>query len=91
MEGNDRDRDEYELLKDFESYLRLERGMSPHTCEAYSSDVCHLAEYLKVEGKTSVSTEEKTCTDFSARCAISASEREVRQESYPASEVTSHF
>jgi len=64
MEGNDRDRDEYELLKDFESYLRLERGMSPHTCEAYSSDVCHLAEYLKVEGKTSVSTEEKDLHGF---------------------------
>lgn len=43
--------DESELLKDFESYLRLERGLSQNTCQAYAYDVSRLMEFLLEEGK----------------------------------------
>ena len=35
------------LLKDFESYLRVEKGLRPLTCEAYLSDLRVFAEFLE--------------------------------------------
>jgi integrase/recombinase XerD len=35
------------LLKDFESYLRVEKGLRPLTCEAYFSDLRVFAEFLE--------------------------------------------
>ena len=37
-------------LREYESYLSLERGMSGNTCQAYVSDVSHLLEYLDENG-----------------------------------------
>lgn len=51
-------------LQDFESYLALERGMSPNTCEAYVSDVGHLLEYLEEEGINPAEVEEKDLHSF---------------------------
>ena len=39
-----------ELLRDFSAYLRLERGFSGNTIEAYGRDALRLAEYLAPEG-----------------------------------------
>lgn len=56
--------DESELLKDFGSYLNLERGMSQNTLQAYTSDVLHLMEYLEENGKTMTDTEEDDLHGF---------------------------
>ena len=40
------------LLKDFEAYLRVEKGLRPLTCEAYLSDLRIFAEHL--EGRSAV-------------------------------------
>lgn len=36
-----------ELLKDYQLYLRVEKGLRPLTCEAYDSDLKTFAEYLE--------------------------------------------
>lgn len=38
------------LLKDFASFLLLERGLSAHTLEGYQTDVTHLLQFLKDRG-----------------------------------------
>jgi integrase/recombinase XerD len=35
------------LLKDYQNYLRVEKGLRPLTCEAYASDLTMFAEYLE--------------------------------------------
>jgi integrase/recombinase XerD len=35
------------LLKDYQAYLRVEKGLRPLTCEAYSSDLNMFAEFLE--------------------------------------------
>ena len=40
------------LLKDYQAYLRVEKGLRPLTCEAYSSDLNTFAEFM--EGRNSV-------------------------------------
>ena len=35
------------LLKDYQSYLRVEKGLRPLTCEAYLGDLRTFAEYLE--------------------------------------------
>jgi len=35
------------LLKDYQAYLRVEKGLRPLTCEAYDSDLKTFAEYLE--------------------------------------------
>ena len=40
------------LLRDYEAYLRVEKGLRPLTCEAYLSDLRIFAEFL--EGRTAV-------------------------------------
>ena len=34
------------LLKDYQAYLRVEKGLRPLTCEAYDSDLKIFAEFL---------------------------------------------
>lgn len=34
------------LMKEFEAYLRLERGLADNTCDAYTADVVKLLDYL---------------------------------------------
>ena len=41
-----------ELLKDYQAYLRVEKGLRPLTCEAYESDLNTFAEHL--EGRQGV-------------------------------------
>lgn len=36
-----------ELLKDYQAYLRVEKGLRPLTCEAYDSDLKTFAEFLE--------------------------------------------
>lgn len=38
------------LLKDFASFLLLERGLSAHTLESYQTDVTHLLQFLEDRG-----------------------------------------
>jgi integrase/recombinase XerD len=38
------------LLKQFDAYLRLERGLSTNTLEAYGADVAKFVRYLELEG-----------------------------------------
>jgi integrase/recombinase XerD len=40
------------LLKDYQAYLRVEKGLRPLTCEAYSSDLKTFAEFI--EGRNGV-------------------------------------
>ena len=40
-----------ELLKDYETYLRIEKGLRPLTCEAYLSDLRIFAEFLEGRDK----------------------------------------
>ena len=51
-------------LKDFESYLLLERGMSDNTRQAYLGDVCHLLEFLDEKGIKVTETQEKHLHEF---------------------------
>ena len=41
------DRNNLALLKDYEAYLRVEKGLRPLTCEAYLSDLRIFAEFLE--------------------------------------------
>ena len=40
------------LLKDYQAYLRVEKGLRPLTCEAYDSDLKTFAEFI--EGRNGV-------------------------------------
>lgn len=40
-------RDPYKVLRDFKSYMQLERGLSSHTIEGYQNDVRHLIEFAE--------------------------------------------
>ena len=40
------------LLKDYQAYLRVEKGLRPLTCEAYDGDLKTFAEFL--EGRQGV-------------------------------------
>ena len=40
------------LLKDYQSYLRVEKGLRPLTCEAYDNDLKTFAEFI--EGRQGV-------------------------------------
>lgn len=53
-------------IKDFEGWLRLERGMSTNTVEGYSMDVRHLLAFLKEEGIEPEETKEENIRDFLA-------------------------
>jgi integrase/recombinase XerD len=35
------------LLKDYQAYLRVEKGLRPLTCEAYDGDLKTFAEFLE--------------------------------------------
>ena len=38
------------LMRRYNQYLKLERSLSPNTCEAYQADVAKLLSFLSVEG-----------------------------------------
>jgi integrase/recombinase XerD len=40
------------LLKDYQVYLRVEKGLRPLTCEAYESDLSTFAEFLEKRNRT---------------------------------------
>jgi len=40
------------LLKDYQAYLRVEKGLRPLTCEAYDGDLKTFAEFL--EGRQAI-------------------------------------
>ena len=40
------------VVRSYQRYLKLQRGFSPHTVEAYQRDLEKLLKYLKQEGKT---------------------------------------
>ena len=40
------------VVRSYQRYLKLQRGFSPHTVEAYQRDLEKLLNYLKQEGKT---------------------------------------
>jgi integrase/recombinase XerD len=46
MEGVDREGN-LPLLKDYQAYLRVEKGLRPLTCEAYDSDLKTFAEFIE--------------------------------------------
>ena len=39
-----------ELIREYLTYLRVEKGLRPLTCEAYERDLLQFAEYLEREG-----------------------------------------
>lgn len=47
-------RNNLELLKDYQAYLRVEKGLRPLTCEAYDGDLKTFAEFL--EGRQGILT-----------------------------------
>lgn len=54
------------LRRDFCSYLRLERGLSPNTCESYDRDVRHLLEFLQLTSTPPDAVEENDLHEFLA-------------------------
>lgn len=41
-----------ELIREYQAYLRVEKGLRPLTCEAYERDLLQFAEYLEKESAT---------------------------------------
>ncbi|HUB31068.1 MAG TPA: site-specific tyrosine recombinase [Terracidiphilus sp.] len=52
------------LLKDYATYLRVEKGLRPLTCEAYDSDLSTFAEFLEKRNGTLVAAGQKDVADF---------------------------
>lgn len=57
------------LLRDFAAYMRLERGMTPNTVEAYERDARHIIEFLNGEGIALTAATRVHLTDFLALLA----------------------
>lgn len=53
-----------DIIRDFSAYLRLERGFSENTVEAYARDAQRLAEYLAPEGIGPAEVEEAHLHEF---------------------------
>lgn len=45
-------KEEGKVIRDFNSYLHLERGLSAHTIEGYGHDIAHLSDYAHEQKKT---------------------------------------
>ena len=52
------------LLKEYENYLRVEKGLRPLTCEAYSSDLSTFAEFLEDRHGTLLSAVQQDVAAF---------------------------
>jgi len=52
------------LLKEYENYLRVEKGLRPLTCEAYSSDLNMFAEFLEHRHATLLSAVQQDVAGF---------------------------
>ncbi len=52
------------LLKDFQTYLRVERGLRPLTCEAYLSDMRTFAEFLETRHGVLLSATQQDVSAF---------------------------
>jgi integrase/recombinase XerD len=52
------------LLKDYQSYLRVEKGLRPLTCEAYLSDLRTFAEFLELQHAVLLNATQKHVAGF---------------------------
>src|ERR1700759_5883267 len=52
------------LLKDYQSYLRVEKGLRPLTCEAYLGDLRTFAEFLEPRHGVLLTAEQQDVTSF---------------------------
>jgi len=52
------------LLRDYQSYLRVEKGLRPLTCEAYLSDLRTFAEFIESRNGVLLSAIERDVADF---------------------------
>jgi integrase/recombinase XerD len=52
------------LLKDYQVYLRVEKGLRPLTCEAYESDLSTFAEFLESRDRTLLTTAKEDVGGF---------------------------
>ncbi len=52
------------LLKDYQAYLRVEKGLRPLTCEAYDSDLKIFAEFLEQRDGTLLTALQQDVTGF---------------------------
>ena len=70
------------LLKDYQAYLRVEKGLRPLTCEAYYGDLRTFAEFLENRnGVLSDGHAAGCCRHSSNICARTASIRVRRRAS----------
>src|ERR1700744_4547836 len=52
------------LLKDYQNYLRIEKGLRPLTCEAYGSDLTMFAEFLEERHATLLTAVQQDVSAF---------------------------
>jgi integrase/recombinase XerD len=52
------------LLKEYQLYLRIEKGLRPLTCEAYESDLTTFAEFLEARDRTLLSAAQEDLGGF---------------------------
>jgi integrase/recombinase XerD len=53
-----------ELLREYLTYLRVEKGLRPLTCEAYRRDLAQFAEYLESENSTLAAARQPNVSGF---------------------------
>ena len=51
-------------LREYSTYLRLERGLSPNSIKAYLNDVNKLFQFLELSGKTALNTKHEDLVGF---------------------------
>ncbi len=51
-------------LREYQTYLRVEKGLRPLTCEAYGKDLLQFAEYLEGSGRLPASAGEREVAGF---------------------------
>lgn len=52
------------LLREYQAYLRVEKGLRPLSCEAYDSDLKTFAEFLEQRNATLLTTVQQDVADF---------------------------